>query len=97
MLGDEAPDMGFLSPQSIGGSGVSIHLYVEDVDATFAQAVAAGATAKMPPADMFGGDRYGRLSDPFGHEWAVSTHTEDLSPEEIAKRMAESMGGSAAS
>jgi PhnB protein len=86
-LCDEFPDMGGCkSPQALGGTPVTIHLNVEDADAVFARAVAAGATAKMPPADMFWGDRYGKLTDPFGHDWSVSTHKEDVSPEEMKKR-----------
>jgi PhnB protein len=88
MLGEEAPQMGALSPQTIGGSPVSLLLYVKDVDASFARAGAAGCTAQMPPTDMFWGDRYGKLQDPFGHQWALATHVEDVSPEEMAKRMA---------
>jgi PhnB protein len=85
-LGDESPDMGCRSPQSLGGSAGSLNLYVEDVDAAFQRAVAAGAQVKMPVTDMFWGDRYGRVLDPFGHEWGLATHKEDVSPGEIAKR-----------
>jgi len=88
MLGEEAPQMGALSPQAIGGSAVSLLLYVKDVDASFARAEKAGGTAQMPPQDMFWGDRYGKLQDPFGHLWAMATHKEDVAPEEMAKRMA---------
>ena len=84
MLADEM--MGNKSPQSLGGSAVSIFLYVEDIDSVFSQAVSAGAKADMPPADMFWGDRYGKLTDPFGHVWALGTHIEDVSPEEMGKR-----------
>jgi len=87
MLADECPDMGFRSPQSIGGSGVSLHLYVQDVDACFNRAVAGGAKALRPVQDQFYGDRSGTLEDPFGHVWSISTHKEDLSPEEIQTRM----------
>ena len=87
MLADECPDMGFRSPQSIGGSGVSLHLYVKDVDACFNRAVASGAKALRPVQDQFYGDRSGTVEDPFGHVWSISTHKEDLSPEEIQKRM----------
>ena len=83
MLASEFPDMGSLSPQTLGGSPVAIHLYVEDVDAVFAQAVEAGATASMPPQDMFWGDRYGRLTDPFGHVWGLATHVRDVPPDEL--------------
>jgi PhnB protein len=86
MLADEFPDMGFRSPQSLGGAGVSLHLYVKDVDVRFNQAVAAGAKALRPVQDQFYGDRSGTLEDPFGHVWTISTHKEDLSPEEMRKR-----------
>ncbi|HZA56280.1 MAG TPA: VOC family protein [Candidatus Udaeobacter sp.] len=86
MLADEFPDMGFRSPQSLGGAGVSLHLYVKDVDACFNRAVAAGAKALRPVQDQFYGDRSGTLEDPFGHVWTISTHKEDLSPDEIRKR-----------
>lgn len=89
MLADEFPQMGCNSPQSIGGTPVTIHLYVDDVDATFKKATAAGCEVAMPVTDMFWGDRYGKLKDPFGHSWSIATHTEDLSPEEIGKRAAE--------
>ncbi|NUU01084.1 VOC family protein [Herbaspirillum robiniae] len=85
MLVDEMPEWKCLGPKALGGSPVTIHLYVEDVDAVFAQAVAAGAQVKMPVADMFWGDRYGQLVDPFGHSWSVATHVRDLTPEEIRK------------
>jgi PhnB protein len=88
MLVDEYPDMGALGPTALKGSPVTIHLYVPDADATFAQAVAAGAKVVMPLAEMFWGDRYGQLEDPFGHRWSVATHLRDLSPEEIAQNMA---------
>jgi uncharacterized glyoxalase superfamily protein PhnB len=85
-LSDEMPGMGSKAPPSGGGGPVGLHLYVEDVDAAFQRAVAAGATAKMPPTDMFWGDRFGKLTDPFGHDWSMATHKEDLSPEEMKKR-----------
>jgi PhnB protein len=85
-LNDEFPEMGCRSPQSIGGSPVTIHIQVEAVDTIFNQAVAAGAKVSMPLADMFWGDRYGKLIDPFGHEWSLATHQEDVPPEELAKR-----------
>ena len=88
MLADEYPDMNFRSPRSIGGSPVHIHLYVEDVDFTVKQAVAAGAKVLKPVADQFYGDRSGSLEDPFGHAWHVATHKEDLSMEEVQKRAA---------
>jgi len=87
MLADEAPDSGSLSPKTLGGSPVRLHMYVADVDAFFEKAVAAGAKILIPIADQFYGDRSGRLEDPFGHVWLVSTHTEDVSPEEMQKRM----------
>lgn len=93
MLGEEALEVGFKSPQELGGSGVSIHLYVADADAAFARAVKAGAEVQMPLADMFWGDRHGRLSDPFGYVWAISTHKEDVPPEEMSARMAAALGG----
>ncbi len=86
MLGDEMPEWGALSPQTIGGTGGGVMLYVKDVDATVARAAAAGATVTMPPADMFWGDRYAKLMDPFGHEWAVATHIEDVPPDEMEQR-----------
>ena len=86
MLIDELPAWKTLSPLSLGGTGVTIHMYVEDADAAFEQAVSAGATVGMPLMDAFWGDRYGTLVDPFGHEWSLATHKEDLSPEEIKKR-----------
>ena len=88
MLVDEFPDMGSFGPNALKGSPVTIHLYVEDVDKTIAQALAAGATLKMAVQDMFWGDRYGQLVDPFGHHWSVATHTRDLSPEEVRQGMA---------
>ena len=85
-LSDEFPDMGCRSPQSLGGTATALHLYVEDVDAAFKRAVEAGATVRMPVADMFWGDRYAKIADPFGHEWGMGTHKEDLTPDEIRKR-----------
>jgi uncharacterized glyoxalase superfamily protein PhnB len=84
LLNDEFPQCP--SPQGLGGSPVALALYVEDCDAVFNRAVAAGATVRMPLADMFWGDRYGCLIDPFGHVWSVATHKEDVSPEELARR-----------
>ena len=78
------PEYGSISPLALKGSPVTIHLYVEDVDATVARAVAAGARIIMPVSDMFWGDRYGVLVDPFGHHWSVATHIRDVSSEEIA-------------
>lgn len=91
MLADAFPEMGCVTPQSLGGSPVSIMLYVEDVDARFDQAVAAGATVKKPLADQFYGDRTGTIEDPFGHGWTIATHIEDVPPPEINRRFEEMM------
>lgn len=91
MLADEFPEMGARSPHAFGGSPVSMHLYVEDVDARFKKAIAAGATEKRPVKDQFYGDRSGTLVDPFGHVWTIATHTEDVSEEEMSKRFKASM------
>jgi len=91
MLSDEIPGMGPRSPEALGGTTSSIFLYVPDVDTAFRRAVDAGAKAIMPPTDMFWGDRFGKLDDPFGHQWAMATHKEDLSDEEIRKRGAAAM------
>lgn len=85
-LSDEFPGMGGRSPQSLGGTTGSLHLYVKNVDAAFKRAVAAGAQVKMPVTDMFWGDRYGTLVDPFGHEWGLATHQEDVTPRDMRKR-----------
>jgi PhnB protein len=85
-LVDEFPQMGCRGPSEAAGTPVTIHMYVEDVDAAFDRALAAGARVKMPVSDMFWGDRYGVLIDPFGHSWSMATHKEDLAPEEIRKR-----------
>ncbi|WP_459614729.1 VOC family protein [Bordetella sp. 2513F-2] len=87
MLVDDYPEWGSLGPKALKGSPVVLHLYVEDVDATVARAVAAGAKVTMPVADMFWGDRYGQLVDPFGHRWSVATHQRDLSSAEIEEAM----------
>jgi len=87
MLGDEFPEMGALSPQSTGGAGMGLHIYLEDVDAAFDRAVRAGAKVEMPLADMFWGDRYGKLADPFGHKWSIGTHKRDVSMEDMAAAM----------
>ncbi len=87
MLADEHPDAGHVSPSTLGASTVKLHMYVEDVDSFFEKAVAAGAKVLVPVANQFYGDRAGRLEDPFGHVWLVSTHVEDVSPEEMQKRM----------
>jgi PhnB protein len=85
-LADEFPGMSLPAPQTLGGSPVVMNLYVEDVDALFSQAVAAGATARMPLANQFWGDRYGQITDPFGHTWALATHVENVAPDEMARR-----------
>jgi PhnB protein len=87
MLVDEMPEWGALGPKSLKGSPVTIHLYVDDVDAVVARAVSAGAKVTMPVADQFWGDRYGKLEDPFGHHWSVATHVRDVSMEEAQKAM----------
>ena len=89
MLVDESPDWGVLGPKAIGGTSVTIHLYVENADAVYERAVAAGATGAMPPADMFWGDRYGMVVDPFGHKWSIATHIRDMTPQEMATEQEE--------
>ena len=91
MLADENPVEGYVGPQTLGGAGASLMLYVDDVDATFARALAAGATQRRAVADQFYGDRVGTLADPFGHVWSIATHREDVSIEEAKRRMAELM------
>lgn len=86
MIADEFPEMQFLSPASIGGTPITLHLYVEDVDAVVPRAVGAGAKVTRPVKDEFYGDRAGQVEDPFGHKWYVATHKEDLTMEEIDKR-----------
>lgn len=87
MLGDESPDMSDTrAPKSLGGTASSLNIYVEDADAVFQRAVEAGATVSMPLMDAFWGDRYGRVTDPFGHAWGIMTHQEDVSEEEIQRR-----------
>ena len=86
MLTDEMSGTGNRSPKSLGGSPVSIFLYLEDVDKVFQQAVSAGAHADQTPTDQFWGDRYGKLTDPFGHTWSLATHKEDVAPAEMQKR-----------
>ena len=93
MLADEYPEMGFRSPKAIGGSPVTISVYVEDVDDVFERAVGAGATALRAVEDQFYGDRSGQFEDPFGHRWSISTRVEDVPPEEMAKRAAQAMAG----
>ena len=94
MLADAYPAMGYNSPKSLGGSPVSLMIYVEKVDTVFNQAVQAGATVKEAVTDKFYGDRSGSLIDPFGHVWHVSTHTEDVSMEEMEKRAKAASAGS---
>lgn len=89
MLSDEM--MGNRSPKTLGGSPVSIFLYVEDVDSVFNKAINAGAKSDAPPTDMFWGDRFGKLTDPFGHVWSIATHIEDVAPEEMKKRTRKAM------
>ena len=93
MLADEFPDMGVSGPKSIGGTPVTLHVYVEDVDAVFDAALAAGATSVRPVENQFYGDRTGQFEDPFGHRWNIATHVEDVPPDEMEKRMAEAMAG----
>jgi PhnB protein len=88
MLADEHPEIQALSPKTVGGSSVSIHLYVEDVDAAVERAVAVGAKLVRPVADQFYGDRTGGIEDPFGYRWFIATHKEDLTIEEIRRRAA---------
>ena len=88
MLADEHPEMGARGPRAFGGTAVSLHLYVEDVDATVKTAVAAGAKLLRPVEDKFYGDRTGTIEDPFGHHWHVATHKQDVPPDEMARRAA---------
>jgi len=89
MLADEYPDMGFRSPQTLGGAGVSLMVYVEQVDAVFQRAIAAGAKELRAVQNQFYGDRSGTLQDPFGHVWTISTHVEDIAPDEMQRRSQE--------
>ncbi len=89
MFADEFPGSGVSAPQALGGTTTQIHIYVEDVDKLFNQAVGAGATVKMPLMDAFWGDRYGQVTDPFGHAWSLATHQRDVSREEMEKAGAE--------
>lgn len=93
MLVDENADWNIRGPKLLGGTPVTIHLSVEDVDTVYAQAVAAGATAIMPVADQFWGDRYGIVQDPYGHHWSIATHVFDLTPEELQANMLKVCGG----
>jgi PhnB protein len=91
MLADEFPEMGAVSPKTVGGTPVTLGMYVEDVDKTFDAAVKAGAKALRPVENQFYGDRSGQIEDPFGHRWSISSHIEDVSPDEMAKRAQEAM------
>ncbi len=92
MLGDPAPDMEFLDPKTVGGTPVNLHVYVADADAAFAAALAGGGRELTPMTDQFYGDRSGTFEDPWGHRWTVATHVEDVSPEEMDRRMADMFG-----
>ena len=92
-IADSFPEMGGAKPPSEEEQAVSMHVYVEDVDAAFAKAVEAGATVKMPPTDMFWGDRFSKLRDPYGHTWSLATHIADPTPEEMAEAMKAMMSG----
>ena len=91
MLNEEMPEFGALSPLSNGGAGVTIHIYTENVDDAFNRAVNAGAKVAMPLMDQFWGDRYGLVTDPFGHKWSLATHVKDLSPEEMQRAQDQAM------
>lgn len=91
MLAEENAAWKSFGPNTLGGTPVTLQLYVPDCDAVFAQAVAAGAIARMPPADMFWGDRYGQVVDPFGHVWAIATHQRDLTPDQMMAEMKATM------
>jgi PhnB protein len=93
MLADEFPEMGMRGPKAVGGTPVTISLYVDDVDGVFERAVQGGAKALRPVENQFYGDRTGQFEDPFGHRWSVATHVEDVSPEEMERRASEAMGG----
>jgi len=87
MLADDFPEYGGLGPKALKGSPVTLHITSPDVDAAFKQAVDAGASVRMPPADMFWGDRYCQVTDPFGHHWSIATHIKDMTPEEMQAAM----------
>ena len=93
MLADEAPEMNARSPRSVGGTPVSLYVYVEDVDDVFGRALERGAKSLQELEDKFYGDRSGQFEDPFGHHWGVASHVEDVSPEEMSQRMAEATAG----
>ena len=91
MLNDEMPEFGALSPLANGGAGVTIHIYTEDADSAYNRAVSAGAQVKMPLMDQFWGDRYGIVTDPYGHSWSIATHVKDVSPGEMQRAQDEAM------
>lgn len=93
MLNDEFPDMGTVGPKAIGGTAVTIHLYVKDADAVWDNATKAGAKVVVPIDDMFWGDRYGVIEDPFGHRWSIATHSQDLTPEQVMEGAQKAFGG----
>jgi len=92
-LNDEFPDMGAFSPMGAKSTPVTLHLYVEDADKQFQQALAAGAEVVMPLANQFWGDRYGIVKDPSGHQWSIGSHVEDVTPEQMRERMGKAFGG----
>jgi uncharacterized glyoxalase superfamily protein PhnB len=96
-LNDEYPEMGARGPLSLGGTPITLHLFVEDCDKLFNQAVAAGCTVMMPLADQFWGDRYGIVTDPFGHNWSIASHVKDMTPQELEAAAAEAMASMAGS
>jgi PhnB protein len=93
MLADEHPEMGARGPKSIGGTPVTVHVYVEDVDAVFERAIEAGATSVQAVEDQFYGDRSGQFEDPFGHRWSIATHVEDVPPDEMERRVQAMLAG----
>jgi PhnB protein len=95
MLSDPFPQSTVKPPTQLGGTTAGLFMYVEDVDAAYRRAIDAGATETMPPADMFWGDRFGTVTDPFGHSWQIATHVEDVTPEEMAERGREAMASMA--
>jgi PhnB protein len=95
MLGEECPEHGNVSPETLGGTGLGLALYVEDVDQVFKRATDAGASVKEPLSDKFWGDRAGTVTDPFGHKWMLLTHIEDVPPDEMKERMAEAFSAMA--
>ena len=92
MIADEFPEMGILSPESVGGTSVVLNLYAENVDVLWERAVRAGAEVLSPLGDTFWGDRHGQIADPFGHKWGLAQHVRDVPPEEIARAAAEAFG-----